>query len=64
MIFVIDCWCYKQNPSIGTDPTVKPVIASLIAQHKEKTTHTLDGLVFKAVKRVRRRGEGLAKNPS
>jgi len=59
--------CYKKNPSVEMDftyPTVKLVTTSLVAQHKAKATYTLYGPMSKAVKRGRRRGKGLACNPS
>ena len=38
--------CYKQNMSVGTDPTypaVKPVTTPLVARHEAETTRTSGG---------------------
>jgi hypothetical protein len=59
--------CYKQNLSVGTDPTypaVKPVTASLIARHEAETTRTSGGPSPEAVKKGKKKGERLARSRS
>jgi hypothetical protein len=55
ILFILEGYiptCYKQNLSIGTDPTyptVKPVTTFLIARHEAETTHTSGGPFPEAV---------------
>jgi hypothetical protein len=59
--------CYKQNLSVGTDPTypaVKPVTAPLVARHEAETTRTSGGPSPEAVKKGKKKGERLTRSRS
>ena len=59
--------CYKQNLSVGTDPTypaVKPVTAPLVARHEVEATRTSSGPSPEAVKKGKKKGERLTRSRS
>jgi hypothetical protein len=59
--------CYKQNLSVGTDPTypvAKPVTTPLVARHEAEAICTSGGPLPEVVKKGKKKGERLARSRS